>query len=97
MKEFILNIFRGMVIGLSNVIPGVSGGTMMVSMGIYDIDTFYKEVQGSCVIGGSFRNWNGTCDCIVLQALFRSFLSELSIADQSVFYWFDYWKPSCYV
>lgn len=36
MKEFILNIFRGMVIGLANVIPGVSGGTMMVSMGIYD-------------------------------------------------------------
>lgn len=36
MKEFILNIFRGMVVGLSNVIPGVSGGTMMVSMGIYD-------------------------------------------------------------
>ena len=36
MKDFILNIFRGMVVGLSNVIPGVSGGTMMVSMGIYD-------------------------------------------------------------
>lgn len=36
MKEFIINIFRGMVVGLSNVIPGVSGGTMMVSMGIYD-------------------------------------------------------------
>ncbi|MDE5823880.1 MAG: DUF368 domain-containing protein, partial [Lachnospiraceae bacterium] len=36
MKEFIVNIFRGMVIGIANVIPGVSGGTMMVSMGIYD-------------------------------------------------------------
>jgi putative membrane protein len=36
MKEFIANILRGMVIGISNVIPGVSGGTMMVSMGIYD-------------------------------------------------------------
>ncbi len=36
MKEFILNILRGIVIGISNVIPGVSGGTMMVSMGIYD-------------------------------------------------------------
>lgn len=36
MKEFIINILKGMVIGLSNVIPGVSGGTMMVSMGIYD-------------------------------------------------------------
>ncbi len=36
MKEFILNILRGVVIGISTVIPGVSGGTMMVSMGIYD-------------------------------------------------------------
>lgn len=36
MKEFIINILRGIVIGISNVIPGVSGGTMMVSMGIYD-------------------------------------------------------------
>lgn len=36
MKEFIMNILRGIVIGISNVIPGVSGGTMMVSMGIYD-------------------------------------------------------------
>lgn len=32
----IKNIFKGMVIGIANIIPGVSGGTMMVSMGIYD-------------------------------------------------------------
>lgn len=36
MKEFIFNILKGIVIGVSNIIPGVSGGTMMVSMGIYD-------------------------------------------------------------
>lgn len=36
MKEIILNILKGMVVGLANIIPGVSGGTMMVSMGIYD-------------------------------------------------------------
>lgn len=36
MKEFIINILRGVVVGIANVIPGVSGGTMMVSMGIYD-------------------------------------------------------------
>lgn len=30
------NILKGMVIGLANIIPGVSGGTMAVSMGIYD-------------------------------------------------------------
>ena len=36
MKELILNILRGMLIGVANIIPGVSGGTMMVSMGVYD-------------------------------------------------------------
>ena len=34
--KLLIDILRGAVIGLANVIPGVSGGTMMVSMGIYD-------------------------------------------------------------
>ena len=34
--SFILDILRGVVIGVANIIPGVSGGTMAVSMGIYD-------------------------------------------------------------
>lgn len=34
--KFLVDILKGMVIGLANIIPGVSGGTMMVSMGIYD-------------------------------------------------------------
>ncbi len=32
----IKNFLKGMVVGIANIIPGVSGGTMMVSMGIYD-------------------------------------------------------------
>ena len=49
MKWF-LDVLRGMVIGLANVIPGVSGGTMMVSMGIYDkliysINTLFKKFK----------------------------------------------------
>lgn len=32
----IKNILKGIVIGIANIIPGVSGGTMAVSMGIYD-------------------------------------------------------------
>lgn len=32
----IKSILKGMLIGIANIIPGVSGGTMMVSMGIYD-------------------------------------------------------------
>lgn len=30
------SFFKGVVIGIANIVPGVSGGTMMVSMGIYD-------------------------------------------------------------
>lgn len=36
MKDVIKNILKGAVIGVANIIPGVSGGTMAVSMGIYD-------------------------------------------------------------
>lgn len=32
----IKNIMKGIIIGIANIIPGVSGGTMAVSMGIYD-------------------------------------------------------------
>ena len=32
----IKSFVKGMVIGIANIVPGVSGGTMMVSMGIYD-------------------------------------------------------------
>jgi len=34
--QLLNQILRGIVIGVANIIPGVSGGTMMVSMGIYD-------------------------------------------------------------
>ena len=34
--KFILNIIKGMIIGIANIIPGVSGGTMAVTMGVFD-------------------------------------------------------------
>ncbi len=48
--KIIQDIVRGMVIGLANIIPGVSGGTMMVSMGIYDtiigcINSLFKDFK----------------------------------------------------
>jgi putative membrane protein len=42
--KFFINILRGTLIGIANAVPGVSGGTMMVSMGIYD------EIIG-CITG----------------------------------------------
>ena len=46
----IQEILCGVLIGLANIIPGVSGGTMMVSMGIYDtiigcINTLFKDFK----------------------------------------------------
>lgn len=35
--KFVMNMLKGMVMGIANIIPGVSGGTMAVSMGIYDV------------------------------------------------------------
>lgn len=48
----IKNLLKGMVIGTANIIPGVSGGTMAVSMGIYDklihcLTHLFKEFKQS--------------------------------------------------
>ena len=50
MLQWFLDILRGAVIGVSNIIPGVSGGTMAVSMGIYDrviyaVNNLFKQLK----------------------------------------------------
>lgn len=50
--RFLKDMCKGAVIGIANVIPGVSGGTMAVSMGIYDklihcITHLFKEFKKS--------------------------------------------------
>ncbi len=52
LREWIWDILRGSVIGISNDIPGVSGGTMAVTMGIYDriifaVNNFRKDWRRS--------------------------------------------------
>ena len=39
--EFFIKVMKGVFMGVANIIPGVSGGTMAVSMGIYD-DIIYS-------------------------------------------------------
>lgn len=48
--EYIILILKGMIIGIANIIPGVSGGTLMITLGIYEqvIDTishFFKNIK----------------------------------------------------
>lgn len=50
MKENLILVLKGMIIGLANVIPGVSGGTLMITLGIYEkiintISHFFKNLK----------------------------------------------------
>lgn len=50
--KLLKDILKGVLIGVSNIIPGVSGGTMAVSMGIYDsiissITNLFKDFKKS--------------------------------------------------
>lgn len=50
----IKTLIAGVLIGVANIIPGVSGGTMAVSMGIYDklihaVTHLFQEFKKSCL------------------------------------------------
>lgn len=50
--KFIIDIIKGIFVGVANIIPGVSGGTMAVSFGIYDkilssISNIFKDFKKS--------------------------------------------------
>ena len=52
MNSFIVDIIKGALIGVANVIPGVSGGTIAVSTGVYEkiinaINNIRKEFKNS--------------------------------------------------
>ncbi len=50
MKETIKLIVKGFIIGIANIIPGVSGGTLAITLGIYErlintISHFFKNIK----------------------------------------------------
>ncbi|MBR3811460.1 MAG: DUF368 domain-containing protein [Agathobacter sp.] len=50
--SYLFDIIKGMLIGVANIIPGVSGGTMMVSMGVYEkiigvVNNLFKDIKKS--------------------------------------------------
>lgn len=55
--KFIMDIIRGVLIGVANVIPGVSGGTMAVSLGVYD-----RLISS---LTGLFKNFKKSMETIV--------------------------------
>lgn len=60
MKDKIVLMIKGFLFGIANIIPGVSGGTLALTMGVYEdliesISHFFKDVKKSlkflCVFG----------------------------------------------
>ena len=50
MKEYLVLAIRGFIIGVANIIPGVSGGTLAITLGIYErlinaISHFMKNIK----------------------------------------------------
>ncbi len=48
--EYLILILKGMIIGIANIIPGVSGGTLMITLGVYEqvintISHFFKDIK----------------------------------------------------
>lgn len=53
--DYLKEVCKGILIGVANIIPGVSGGTLAVSMGIYDriihaVTHIFKETKKSIMI-----------------------------------------------
>ena len=52
--NYLKDILRGMLIGVANIIPGVSGGTIALSLGVYEkilsaINNFRKNLKESII------------------------------------------------
>ena len=58
-SNILLNMIKGLFVGASMLIPGVSGGSMAMILGIYDklissVSSFFKHKKQSAIILGTF-------------------------------------------
>ena len=81
MRNYILNILKGALMGAANVIPGVSGGTMALLTGIFEklINTIKsfdtKAVKLACTF--RFRELFAHVDVVFLSAVGLGILGSL--------------------
>ena len=78
MKKSVMNLLKGVAIGSSMLIPGVSGGTMAIILGVYDkivhaVSSFLKNKKENALLliqiglGGVIGAWllAGCLSCVV--------------------------------
>ena len=54
MKEKLILILKGIIIGAGKIIPGVSGGMLAITLNVYDkgikaISDFFKDIKGNLI------------------------------------------------
>ncbi len=85
----IKKLLQGMVVGIANIIPGVSGGTMMVAMGLYD-----KLIHAITHLKSEFKNsmkllipilFGAALAIVILSRLFEFLLTEYPIPTNFAF------------
>ena len=52
--KYLVYIVKGVVIGIATLVPGVSGGTMSIILGLYDdiihaISSFFKDMKKNII------------------------------------------------
>lgn len=56
--KYLIHIIKGVVIGIATLVPGVSGGTMAIILGVYDdiihsISSFFKDIKNNLIFLGT--------------------------------------------
>ena len=81
-----INVFKGFLIGIANLIPGVSGGTFALILGIYerllrDINEItFKNLKALCVKGRIREAFNNLDGVFIITLGAGAFLSIVSLA-----------------
>ncbi len=74
MKEYIIYALKGMAVGLANIIPGVSGGTIALITGIFErlINSIksFGLASTKLLLGGKFKEFAKVTDLYFLVSLF---------------------------
>lgn len=52
--KYLVRVIKGIVIGIATLVPGVSGGTMAIILGLYDdiihsISSFFKDIKNNII------------------------------------------------
>ena len=95
MKSNLSIFFKGMIMGVTELIPGVSGGTIALILGIYErliraiSNINFTFLKG--ILSGSFKqSWRQSDTNFLFFLVFGMIVSVLSLSSVIVFFFHNY-------